>query len=372
VGIAPSPPKQSPGLKSRRPQARNGIAIAFMRVSPTSSVYPRELGAYKLMRRLFEAGLVCSVLVACCCAQTPALQVLPWNGHRAAVSLTFDDADSVQLDRVVPLLNRHHLRGTFFVTVSKLTRLDEWRKAQRQGHEIGNHSVSHEHSATLTRVSEEIQVEDAKRFLDSNFKSDVCIFAYPYEESSPGLAFWVRRYDFAARGWRGGGELLYVRPDAEPDWYSLPSQPSYTRYDATVYKGWIDKAISLGAWTTFQMHGIDDPATGWEPVPATTFASVLDYLTTQERQGLWVAPFGVVAAYFRAQRIVQQAEPHSVDGGKQLAWDVPHPFPAGVVLKARVRQGTRLFQRGRELHPDRHGIYSVSFDARELVIRGGL
>jgi peptidoglycan/xylan/chitin deacetylase (PgdA/CDA1 family) len=72
------------------------------------------------MRKIFEAGLVCSVLVACCWAQTPTLQVLPWNGHRAAVSLTFDDADSVQLDRIVPLLNRHHLRGTFFLTVSKL------------------------------------------------------------------------------------------------------------------------------------------------------------------------------------------------------------------------------------------------------------
>jgi peptidoglycan/xylan/chitin deacetylase (PgdA/CDA1 family) len=324
------------------------------------------------MRKLFEVGLVCSFLTGCCFAQTPTFKVLPWNGYRAAVSLTFDDADSVQLDRVVPELNKRHFHATFFLTISKLTRLDDWRKVQLQGHEIGNHSVTHEHASVLTRASEEMQVEDAKRFLDSNFKSDVAIFAYPYEENSPGLAFWVRKYDYAARGWRGSGDLLYVRPDVEPDWYNLPSQPSYTRYDVAVYKSWIAKAMSMGAWTILQMHGIDDPSTGWEPVPTITFAAVLDYLQAQERQGLWVAPFGMVAAYFRAQRVVEQAEPHTVKNAVQLNWNVPHPFPLGVVLKARVPQGTRVFQRNRELHRDKRGIYSVSFDAGEVVLRGGM
>jgi peptidoglycan/xylan/chitin deacetylase (PgdA/CDA1 family) len=316
---------------------------------------------------------VWALLAVCCAGQTGALTVLPWNNHRAAVSLTFDDADSVQLDRVVPELSKRHLCATFFLTISKLTRLDDWRKAQVQGQEIGNHSVSHEHPSTLTRVSEETQVEDAKRFLDSNFRSDISIFAYPYEETSPGLAFWVKRYDFAARGWRGSGDQLYVRPDAEPDWYSLPSQPTYTRYDSAVYQGWIDKAMSTGTWTTLQMHGIDDASTGWEPIPAATLVFVLDYLKAAEKRGLWVAPFGQVAAYFRAQRILQQAGLRRVDGGEKFTWSLPQPFARGVVIKARVPQGSRcrVFQRGRELYPDKRGIYSVSFDARELVVRGG-
>jgi peptidoglycan/xylan/chitin deacetylase (PgdA/CDA1 family) len=326
------------------------------------------------MKRLFHAGLVCGVLVGCCLAQTPALMVLPWNGYKAAVSLTFDDADSVQLNKVVPELNKRQLRGTFFLTISKLTRLDDWRKVQREGHEIGNHSVSHEHPSSLTKAGEELQVEDAKKFLDSNFRSDVSIFAYPYEETSPGLAFWVKKYDFAARGWRGNGDQLYVRPDAEPDWYSLPSQPTYTRYDSAVYRRWIDKAMFTGSWTTLQMHGIDDASTGWEPIPAATLVFVLDYLKAAERRGLWVAPFGQVAAYFRAQRILQQAESHQAEGGEQLKWSLPQPFPHGVVLKARVRPGSRcrVFQRGHELYPDKRGVYSISFDARELVVRGGL
>src|SRR6202035_4168699 len=143
-----------------------------------------------------NAILMVSLLTTSCLAQTPTLKVLPWNNHPAAVSLTFDDSRPVHLDVAIPELNRRHLHATFFLIVSKTTRLDEWRKAHSQGHEIGNHSVSHEHSANLSAETEELQVEDAKKFLDSNFKSDIITFAYPYTEVSPGLLFWVRRYDF--------------------------------------------------------------------------------------------------------------------------------------------------------------------------------
>src|SRR5436190_16319746 len=114
------------------------------------------------MPKLIHASLVCGLFFSHCFAQTETLQVLPWNGHRAAISLTFDDARPVHLDLAVPELNKRHLHASFFVIVSKLTRLDDWRRVMSEGHEIGNHSVSHEHVAALTRESEETQVEDAK------------------------------------------------------------------------------------------------------------------------------------------------------------------------------------------------------------------
>ena len=36
------------------------------------------------------------------------------------------------------------------------------------------------------------------------------------------------------------------------------SQPAYTKYDAAVYKSWIDQAFAVHAWTVFQIHGIGD------------------------------------------------------------------------------------------------------------------
>jgi peptidoglycan-N-acetylglucosamine deacetylase len=318
--------------------------------------------------------LIASLFAGCCSAQTSTLKVLPWNNHAAALSLTFDDSRAVHLDIAVPELNKRHLRATFFLIVSKTTRMDDWRRVQSQGHEIGNHSVSHEHATDLTKPAEELQVEDAKNFLDSNFNSDISTFAYPYTEVSPGLQYWVKRYDFAARGGRGDGTLVYIKSDVPPDWYDLPSQPSYTKYDAATYKGWIDKDISLQAWTILQIHGIGDPSTGFEPIPGDTFTEFLDYAKAAEAKGLWVAPFGEVAAYFRAQQILEGVQPQVVNDEKRFTWQAPTPFPHGVVLKIAVNGSThaRLYQAGHELRRNKDGVYLVSFDARELVLKGQL
>ena len=324
------------------------------------------------MKIFVNAILMASLLAGCCLAQTATLKVLPWNNHPAAVSLTFDDSRPVHLDVVIPELNKRHLHATFFLIVSKTTRLDEWRKALAEGHEIGNHSVSHEHAADLTKATEELQVEDAKKFLDSNFKTDVMTFAYPYTEVSPGLEYWVKRYDIAARGGRADSRSLYLTADSQPDWYDLPSQPSYTKYDFTVYKGWVDKAIETKAWTTLQIHGIGDPSTGFEPIPSNTFVELLDYLKSAESRGVWVAPFGEVAAYFRAQKIVEAAQPQIANGETKFTWQVPTPFPHGLVLKVALNGSAhmRLFQAGHELRRNKDGYYSVSFDSPELIVRG--
>ena len=326
------------------------------------------------MKKVVQLILMQSLFAAFCLAQTPALRIIPWNNHAAALSLTFDDSRPVHLDVVIPELNKRHLQATFFLIVSKTTRLDEWRKAQAQGHEIGNHSVCHEHAADLSQESEELQVEDAKKFLDSNFRSDIMTFAYPYTEVSPGLLFWVKKYDFAARGGRGDSSLLYIKSDVQPDWFNLPSQPSYTSYDISVYKGWVDKDMSLSAWTTLQIHGIGDPSTGYEPIPSNTFVELLDYLRTAETRGLWIAPFGEVAAYFRAQKILEAVQPQVARGETRLTWQVPTPFPHGVVLKVGLNGSTRvrLYQTGHELHRNHEGLYPVAFDSRELVMKGQL
>jgi peptidoglycan/xylan/chitin deacetylase (PgdA/CDA1 family) len=326
------------------------------------------------MTKFVQLILIASLLAGCCSAQTSTFKVLPWNNHEAALSLTFDDSRAVHLDVAAPELNKRHLHATFFLIVSKTTRLEDWQKLQSQGHEIGNHSVTHEHATDLNKAGEELQVEDAKKFLDSNFKSDIITFAFPYTEVSPGLLYWVRRYDFAARGGRGDGTLVYIKSDVQPDWNNLPSQPSYTKYDAATYRGWIDKDLSLKAWTILQIHGIGDASTGFEPIPSNTFIEFLDYVKAMEPRGLWVAPFGEVAAYFRAQKILEAAPVQAANGEKKFTWQVPLPFPSRVVLKVAVDGSThaRLYQAGRELRRGKDGVYSVAFDARELVVKGQL
>jgi peptidoglycan/xylan/chitin deacetylase (PgdA/CDA1 family) len=73
------------------------------------------------------------------------------NGARAAVNLAYDDALDSQLNNALPALNQYGFRGSFYLTLASdavRLRLDEWRTAAGQGHELGNHTLFHQCSAS--------------------------------------------------------------------------------------------------------------------------------------------------------------------------------------------------------------------------------
>ncbi|WP_111643170.1 polysaccharide deacetylase family protein [Marinimicrobium alkaliphilum] len=68
------------------------------------------------------------------------------NNVEAAVSLSYDDTLDSQLDNAIPALDRYGLKGSFYLIMDTpvLTeRLDEWRAAAANGHELGNHTLFH-------------------------------------------------------------------------------------------------------------------------------------------------------------------------------------------------------------------------------------
>jgi peptidoglycan/xylan/chitin deacetylase (PgdA/CDA1 family) len=74
------------------------------------------------------------------------------NGARAAVNLAYDDALDSQLDNAIPALNKYGFKGSFYLTLAGdgvRLRLDDWRSAAGQGHELGNHTLFHQCSASL-------------------------------------------------------------------------------------------------------------------------------------------------------------------------------------------------------------------------------
>ena len=77
----------------------------------------------------------------------PTVTVARWPGDRlAAISLTFDDGINSDLDFAGPILKKHHLHGTFFVTTGMgpwQKRKSEWKQLALDGNEIANHTVHH-------------------------------------------------------------------------------------------------------------------------------------------------------------------------------------------------------------------------------------
>jgi hypothetical protein len=110
------------------------------------------------------------------------------------VSLTFDDALDVHLDIGIPLLEEYGFRGTFYVTVgapSFTQRIDDWRCAAANGHELGNHTIFHpawRHKSyvtdgnaieTYTLDRMRLELESANRILTGLDGQKARTFAYP-------------------------------------------------------------------------------------------------------------------------------------------------------------------------------------------------
>lgn len=94
------------------------------------------------MKSLIATIIICISMVFNTHAKTTA-EI--WNGKQFAVVLTYDDGLNVHLDNVIPALNKFGMKGTFYIPGKSTlaTRMDEWREAAKEGHELGNHTIFH-------------------------------------------------------------------------------------------------------------------------------------------------------------------------------------------------------------------------------------
>ena len=133
----------------------------------------------------------------------------PWPGAaHAALSLTFDDARSTQINVGIPILNEYGFRGTFFVSFHATEeRLVEWKAAAVSGHEIGNHTMTHPCSGCYDFVRERgnaledydlekmaVDIDDASAWIEDRFGSRPTSFAYPCGQTFVGRGTMTRSY----------------------------------------------------------------------------------------------------------------------------------------------------------------------------------
>ena len=306
------------------------------------------------------AALVLMLLPIAAHAQSP-LRVLPWNGYKAAVSLTFDDGLPIQLVVTLPELNKRNMRGTFFLCPDNLELVSSW-EAALFNQEIGNHTNTHPHLTQIPEGDRILEVAGARAYLEKTFERTVSSFAYPFEDSSPEVESDVSRFSFMARGY---SEILFITPASKIDWYSIGSQVARSTYGFETYKGWIDQDVQRHAWVNVQYHGFNN--LGYEPVPQSVFEQTLDYLHGQE-SSIWVAPFGEVGAYLRGEQIFEGATVTRSNDELVYDWQLPEGFPKGVVLKTRLSGHGRVFKHLQEIKPDKNGIYLVPLDCGEIFL----
>ncbi len=305
---------------------------------------------------------------------------MPWNGAQSAVSLTFDDALDSQLDVAVPALNAKDMDGTFFIiteTALAGSRKDDWKSLLLSGHELGNHSKHHYRPGADPVDSYERTFDDtlgydetvaAQAAIEQAMETTVSSYAYPYTDNDPFLVKYLEDTHLSARGGWGPDGTYYMKPSYNPDWMNISCL--FTGNEGTFdadYKGWIDNAMSQGAWLVFGIHGVGDiPYTSF---PLEQFNLVLDYLDAN-RSSIWIAPYGAVSGYWRAQKIIEGLTPNATFTGTSYTWQVPTYFPNNINIKVKMKNGIgfQLVQNGQVIQPDADGNYTISFAAASFEL----
>jgi peptidoglycan-N-acetylglucosamine deacetylase len=265
-------------------------------------------------RRLFVLGMCCALSLARHDAlsarprQTPA--AFRWPTGRAAVTLSFDDARTSQVDEGLAALKKMGVKVTFFVTPGGVEkRVDGWKQAVTDGHEIANHSMTHPCSGnyafssanaleTYTLESMAQQLDEANARIEKMLGVKPTTFAYPCGQKFVGRDRNVKSYVplIAERFLVGRGYL-----DESPNNPALTdlAQAMGTAFDDMDFvqmKSIVDGAAADGRWVIFAGHEIGRKA--YQTTDLGALEQLCAYLK-DPANGIWLGTVGEVGAYVR-------------------------------------------------------------------------
>jgi len=235
------------------------------------------------------------------------------EGKRAAVSLSFDDGRVSQVDTGLALFRRLGIKVTFFLEASTMEkRLAGWKQAVAEGHEIGNHSVTHPCTAnypdfrkngledyTLQMMAAELDGANAQ--IEQQLGVKPRTFAYPCGLKFVGRGLDVRSYvPLIAERFLVGRGYLDEGPN-DPALCDL-SQAMGTALDDMDFphmKRIVDRAAQEGSWVIFAGHEVGQR--GFQVTDVAALEALVDYMK-DPAQGIWVGTVEEIGRYIRDQR----------------------------------------------------------------------
>ncbi|MDE3148004.1 MAG: polysaccharide deacetylase family protein [Acidobacteriota bacterium] len=235
------------------------------------------------------------------------------GGHRAAVSLSFDDARTSQIDVGLPLLQKLGVKVTFFVEPRGVReRLAGWRQAVADGHEIANHSLTHPCTGNyafsrnndledydLKRMAQ--QLDGANGQIESLLGVKPKDFAYPCGQKFVGRGLDTESYvPLVAERFLVGRGYLDESPN-DPTVVDLPRAmgTSFDDMDFAQMKKIVDQAAREGRWVIFVGHNIGQRA--FQTTDTKALADLCAYLK-DPANGIWLGTVAEIGTYVREQR----------------------------------------------------------------------
>ncbi|HOC00362.1 MAG TPA: polysaccharide deacetylase family protein [Verrucomicrobiota bacterium] len=280
-----------------------------------------------------RGGTLAALVVACAAWGTlparaqyasPSLEVparsFSWpEGKRAALSLTFDDARLSQVSVGLPLFDRHGVRATFYISPRALEeRLPQWKQAVAQGHEIGNHSLTHPCTGnfvwartnaledfTLDRMQQELELASA--FIVSRLGVKPTSFAYPCGQTFVGRGEGVRSYvPVVARMFRTG--RLWLAEEANDPVHGDPAQLLGVELDGKSFaqiRPLLERTLERGRWLVLAGHEIGGG--GSQTVLTNTLEQICTF-AADPANGLWLDTVDAIARHVLDQPLPRPAD----------------------------------------------------------------
>ena len=285
----------------------------------------------------------------------PIVSVTRWPQDRAAaISLSFDDGINTHLDVVGPMLKKHHLNATFFVTTGMgpwEKRKSEWKELAEQGNELANHTVHHPcmlpqitpHSQDYTPGMMEAEIREAAQEISKVVpKQRGLTFAYPCGNMSFGkpadevqnAALYLRYVSEHAFGARAVGQGA-ANPE-ELNVLAINDLGATAGKDFPALLDLAQPALRSHNWGVYCFHGVGGD---WLSITPEALESLTDYL--ERHPEIWTASFGDVLRYTQERKAtsmrITQSDAYSVN--VSMTWPMDKKiFDLPLTLRVEVRQ----------------------------------
>ena len=235
------------------------------------------------------------------------------DGKKMAISLTFDDARLSQIDKGLSILDSYGVKATFYLSPENMMqRVDGWKEAVSNGHDMGNHSIEHPCTVnfywsrqtaledyTLKKMS--IELDSASRLIRDLLGVTPTSFGYPCGQTYVGRGDQTQSYvPLVSAMFETGRTWLDEGPNNPVycDFAQLTGMELDGKSFEDILK-LIDAARESGSWLVLAGHEMDNG--GAQTSLLSTIDSLCSYASDPEN-GIWIDHVTHVGRYVSKQR----------------------------------------------------------------------
>ncbi len=225
------------------------------------------------------------------------------NGKKAALSMTFDDANNPDAARIISEIFAEHgnMRGTVMANVGTMIANggpEPWKQYFALGYlDLGCHGYDHAEPTTLPISAYDHEIGEAFTYLRENFPDQrVLTYATPNAHINNSYEEYLKDWCITNR-LEAGGEFAEI--GEEFNMYRIKAK--MIREDTSlrdIYSA-VETSVEAERWIVHLFHDIieDDGRSSYNPTTRTKFTTYCNYLQENYGDTVWFGSYEDVALY---------------------------------------------------------------------------